>query len=186
MFVRHFLAHVLMIRMKFIWRWSDSSSTSGYYFRTQGKQMPFYWFRQNNKGWHLDYDFIQTWYDDRYYYSRHFDTSWLSFKVTDVRQSEVFCVNYLTKFSMALDGFVGMMNFFYVIFNGKNPDLWLPWPSFEVTVVWKISCFHFLRNLAVSLDEIQSVSTTCWFVKAHAIFCAQVIYKGEKCADVIS
>ena len=29
---------------------------------------------------------------------------------------------------------------------------------------------HFLRNFAVNVDEIQYVSSTCWFVEARAEF----------------
>ena len=47
-----------------------------------------------------------------------------------------------------------------------------PWPSFKVTVVWEIKNFNvqILRNFAVILDTIQSVTTTCWFVEAHVQF----------------
>ena len=37
---------------------------------------------------------------------------------------------------------------------------------------------HFLANFSISLDEIQSLATACWFVGAHANFYfAQVLLK---------
>ena len=60
-----------------------------------------------------------------------------------------------------------------------------PWPSFKVTVVWEIkTCFHFLENIAVDLDEILYVATTSWFVEANAKLILHVIFKGEKSAGV--
>ena len=48
--------------------------------------------------------------------------------------------------------------------------------SFKVTVVWEMKNFsvHFLRNIAIDLDEIECVTTTCWSVKAHSKF---ILYK---------
>ena len=50
---------------------------------------------------------------------------------------------------------------------------------------------HFLANLGINFDKIQSVATACWFVEAYANVCfvilyflAQVIFK-KNCADMI-
>ena len=40
----------------------------------------------------------------------------------------------------------------------------------------------FSRKITINLDDIQSVVTTDWFVKAHTV---QVMFKKEKSADVI-
>ena len=75
--------------------------------------------------------FGSTWSDDRYYWTLYFDDesnwSWPLFKVTGVWESKTFCSNYLTKFSVDLDGIllrlVGVMHSFYLvysIFKGKN------------------------------------------------------------------
>ena len=56
-------------------------------------------------------DLIQTWCDNRYYWTLYFDISLVdidfdsrSFKVTEVWESKNFCTSFLTKFSVDLNG----------------------------------------------------------------------------------
>ena len=62
-------------------------------------------------GVHLDIswkDFFQTWYDDSYYWTQHFDTSLrdlnLHLRATGVWKRENICASYITLLSVDLDG----------------------------------------------------------------------------------
>ena len=43
----------------------------------------------------------------------------------------------------------------------------------------------FSQILNIDLDEIHYVATTCWFVEVMLNLFAQVIFKGEKSADIL-
>ena len=100
---------------------------------------------------------FQTWYDDRYCCTLHFDTSRGSVR------SKNFCANYLTKFSIDLNGnwltlrLVGVINsfcFFYSVFKGENPT----YIGLYSDMYRSISCKHSLiietLHCDISLDDL--------------------------------
>ena len=99
--------------------------------------------------------FSQTWYDDRNYWTLHFDTSlWL--KVMEIEESKNFCASYLQISQMDLDGI------WHVVETCWPNERWDVACRWDLLALWKIGCGMLLRLVGLMKDEMWHVVETCW------------------------